>query len=277
MPEGPECRHITDCLVDMVVGKQLLEVSILGGRYHRHGPFAGFQEFNESLTNNTVLVDSVGCHGKFIYWIFTNKFNLWNTLGMSGQWTTTLDKHCHVKFKFADNHVLYFRDIRNFGTLKLLSEPSELNKKLQTLGCDILTEIPLNREACLQIFQRRKAWNICKFLMDQSYFSGIGNYLKSEALHMAKVDPFATIENISDDQLYQLYQSVTGIAHRSYAAKGASFQTFQDPDSNKGKYSFQFQVYGQSQFGDYCVKREVTPDKRSTYWVPEIVAGQVEK
>ena len=47
MPEGPECRHITDCLNEIVSTRQLSEISILGGRYKRHAPFNGYLQFNE--------------------------------------------------------------------------------------------------------------------------------------------------------------------------------------------------------------------------------------
>ena len=74
---------------------------------------------------------------------------------MSGQWTTTNDKHCHIEFIYSDtsevNHSIYFRDIRNFGTLRLSSRPDELRRKLQGLGSDILSELPLELENCLQI------------------------------------------------------------------------------------------------------------------------------
>ena len=270
MPEGPECRHITDCLQQMVVGKQLLEVSILGGRYLRHGPFQGYQDFNNTLQHNLIMVENVNCHGKFIYWKFNNKYSLWNTLGMSGQWTSTLDKHCHIEFKFQDGQIVYFRDIRNFGTLKLVDNPSLLETKLHGLGTDILDNTPLELDSCLSIFNRRKKWNICKLLMDQSYFSGVGNYIKSEALYSAKINPFSLVEDLSVQQLYTLYQAIREVAHNRYRSKGASFQTFQDPDRNKGKYSYQFKVYGQTQVNIHQVKRDVTPDKRSTYWVPEV-------
>lgn len=269
MPEGPECHHITDCLQSLFADKQLNEIVILSGRYQRHGPFSGLTEFNNLLPDNVVKVTSINCHGKFIYWKFNNDYSLWNTLGMSGQWTTTFDKHCHVQFNFVDNLVVYFRDIRNFGTLLLSRELSQLEKRLKKLGSDILSEENLEMEQCLNIFYQRKDWNICKFLMDQRYFSGVGNYLKTEALYLSKTNPFSLIKDLSDKQLYLIYQSIKEISKESYQSKGASFQTFQDPDSNKGQYSLQFKVYGQKMCEGYPVKREKTPDNRSTYWVSE--------
>ena len=100
MPEGPECRHITDCLKQLLIGKTLNDIKILSGRYQRHGPFTGLSDFLPLLKQNKINIISIECHGKFIYWKFSNDYSLWNTLGMSGQWTTTKDKHCHIEFVY---------------------------------------------------------------------------------------------------------------------------------------------------------------------------------
>lgn len=283
MPEGPECRHISDCLNQMVVGRKLVQVEILGGRYSRHGSPTGLANFNEALTGQPLEIMSVGCQGKFIYWKFSDGSSMWNTLGMSGQWTKTLDKHCHIKFSFQGDpqlvqtpdgqnrdsldNCVYFRDIRNFGTLHFNPDPEALRKKLSSLGHDILGPVPLDQDDCLAIFGKRPQWNICKFLMDQSYFSGVGNYIKAEALYLAKINPFRLVKDLEGDALYRLYLATRTVAWESYQAKGASFQTFQDPDRNKGKYSYQFKVYGQKICDGEIVRREKTPDQRTTYWV----------
>ena len=110
--------------------------------------------------------------------------------------------------------------------------------------------------------------------MNQRYLSGIGNYIKCEALHHCRLNPHLIIEMISDTQILSLYQSIREIAKQSYQAKGASFQTYQDPDRNKGKYSFNFQVYGKKEFQDYKVMVEKTCDGRSTYWCPDYIFNQ---
>lgn len=78
---------------------------------------------------------------------------------------------------------IYYHDQRNFGTLKFCLSKTELDKKLSSLGPDILH--PKTNEddflnAITKQLQKRKAttttttksstsdWNICKFLMDQS-------------------------------------------------------------------------------------------------------------
>ena len=264
MPEGPECRHITDLLNQYLVDRSLVKVSILSGRYQRHGPFSGF----ELLHQHPWKIDKIQVKGKFIWWELSHQdqyLYIFNTLGMTGQWTGTRDKHARVEFQLHDDSCIYFRDIRNFGTLTCTTDHQRLQTKLQSLGIDILTETPRH---LLSIFQTKPDWPITKFLMSQNYFCGIGNYLKAEGLHRAKLSPHLLVKDLTETQKLNLFQCLQDIAQASYQQKGASFQTYRDPDSNKGKYSFNFQVYGQKTFQGYPVIVEKTPDGRSTHWCP---------
>ena len=93
MPEGPECRHLTDILKLSLVGKHLKSIKILSGRYSRHGPPTGFNLITTLLEKTPIKILEIGVKGKFIYWVLDNNVYMWNTLGMSGQWTTEQDKH----------------------------------------------------------------------------------------------------------------------------------------------------------------------------------------
>ena len=269
MPEGPECRHITDVLKQYCLGKTINHTQILSGRYLRHGDPVGYS----LLTESSLKIIEIGVKGKFIWWKLerekdTKTIYLFNTLGMSGQWTNRFDKHCRVVFGLSDGSNIYFRDIRNFGTLKVIQEETLFKKKIDSLGVDILNN-KISKEEIIKLFRKRPGWTLPKFLMNQNYFSGIGNYLKCEALHRARLSPHLEVREIKDDKLVELFYLTCQIAEESYRAKGASFKTYSDPDSNKGKYSFQFQVYGQKTFNDLPIIVEKTLDGRTTHWCPD--------
>ena len=107
--------------------------------------------------------------------------------------------------------------------------------------------------------------------MDQRQLSGVGNYLKSESLYESNIHPSLCLSEIDSDILWHLYESIRSIARKSYESHGASFHSYQGPKGEKGAHGFRFKVYGQKQdeMGNK-VERVVTPDKRSTYWVPGI-------
>ena len=73
-----------------------------------------------------------------------------NTLGMSGGWTFKKEKHSNVAFKFKENiPTVYFRDMRNFGTIKFIEGVDTLNEKLSKIGPDML-----NEETTFNVFKK---------------------------------------------------------------------------------------------------------------------------
>ena len=104
------------------------------------------------------------------------KRSIWITLGMSGRFLH--DGHPKIEKARWAMHLqnmetntirkIYYFDPRNFGTVKFCLSASELEKKLQSLGQDILTE-EFTIELFLKIVesQRNPFINISKFLMDQ--------------------------------------------------------------------------------------------------------------
>ena len=72
-------------------------------------------------------IKSINCYGKFIWWEFYNdngeiEYTLWNTLGMTGYWSTELTAHSHLKLS-SHNKDLYFCDVRKFGNHLITLDP----------------------------------------------------------------------------------------------------------------------------------------------------------
>jgi formamidopyrimidine-DNA glycosylase len=108
-------------------------------------------------------------------------------------------------------------------------------------------------------------------MMDQSIFSGIGNYLKSEILYQARVGPDSIINNIPDDIMKDIFLITLDKIRKSYKAGGASIRHYSDIRGNEGEYSFDFAVYQKKKdpLGNKVVM-EKTKDGRTSHWVPEI-------
>ena len=136
MPEGPEVKRITENLCNFIGGETITSIDIMSGRYVSHGPPKGFESFVRCLPTRVMNVE---CKGKFIYITFDNGYSMWNTLGMAGSWSPVPTKHSRVKLNFKDG-AAYFNDIRNFGTIRVTSNPSDLTDKLSELGPDMLSE-----------------------------------------------------------------------------------------------------------------------------------------
>ena len=266
MPEGPEVKRISEKLSKFIIGEKITSVDILSGRYLKHGPPEGFEEFARSLPASVTKVD---CKGKFIYALFDNGYSLWNTLGMAGSWSPVPTKHSRVKLNFKEGSA-YFNDIRNFGTIRVSNDSSKLREKLDSLGPDMLAEDVTNNEFASRIM-KKSTKTIAEAIMNQSVICGVGNYLKSESLYLARISPHRIVETLSPEEMSNLNSAIQCTIRSSYASGGATIHTFLDFDGKQGEYTRRFAVYNQkSDIKGNPVIRETTRDGRTSFWVSEI-------
>jgi len=266
MPEGPECRRYTLFLGDYAGGESLEEINVVSGRYTKK-ELPGLDLLFSKLPMKII---GVGVHGKFIYLIFDDKSSLWSTLGMTGSWQSQESTHTRVRLKLTNNKVVYFNDMRNFGTLKFTDDPKQLSNKLSSFGPDMLA-IDVSNEDFLFSLRKKNDLNITKVLMDQSVISGVGNYIKAESLYLARISPFRKVGDLSDNNLIMLNKSIKSVMRESFKSGGATISSYKDFYGEIGSYSSRFLVYNQKKDPDgNDVIKEKTPDGRTTHWVPEI-------
>lgn len=269
MPEGVEVSLFSRSLNEYLKDKTITEVDVLSGRYTKK-PIEGLSSFRTQLP---LVVDEVGNKGKFIYLTFKNHDAvMFNTLGMTGGWSTIPNKNSHdrVQFKVIDNNerveYLYFRDIRNFGTMHFKNR-TDLNKKLKVIGFDIVQD-HFSYEAFYNILSKYSSMNICELLMRQDVFSGVGNYIKAEALWFANIHPDAIVKNLSFDDCCLLYDGLKDVINRSFNAGGATIKDYFRFNNWERTIDF-FQVYGKKYDPDGLeIVKSDTPDGRTTHWAP---------
>ena len=274
MPEGPEVTIVAEGLDEILQGKYITNFEVSdNGRYRNKAPDNSVP-FKDSLP---LLVEKVENKGKLIYFTFSSKkdkFYMINTLGMSGVWKKRKEKHTCFVLEYTssleeEKEKIYFVDQRHFGTIKFLTSKEDLEKKLKEIGPDMLNDPKMNYKLFKERLLKYKNWNIVKVLMCQKIISGIGNYLKSESLYHARLSPFLKVEDLTEQQFYNLYQSIRLKIVSSYNQGGVSVKNFVDVDDKKGQYHFTFQVYCEKydKKGNK-VEKVVLDDKRSTYYVP---------
>lgn len=283
MPEGPECTRAAKQVHRAVYNKKLVHIELCSGRYTKKAP-DGYERALDILEHAPTLVSEVRVKGKFIYWV-TPDFYIYTTLGMTGNFKLQPSKHTRVAFYFDDESSIYYNDQRNFGTIKFVFSLRDLEKKLSSIGPDMLNN-PCTLEAFKELTQKRSHYTLVKWLMDQSLVSGVGNIYKSESLFLAGLNPSRTVSSLDDSEIEKLYLSICRVLRAAYEEGGATIKNYSDLYNNHGKYTAfpsnvkdmlearwdnRVMIYGRTHdvYGNKVEKIKLD-DGRTTYWSPQI-------
>jgi formamidopyrimidine-DNA glycosylase len=275
MPEGVEIKLSSEVIRPLLVERVVYDAfPIPDGRYGGGNTPEGYQTFRDTLSGKNITITNVQVRGKFMYWTFSNGWHLFNTFGMTGQWSPTQGKHPCFSFIIngsEPHEEMHFNDHRHFGTIKFVLGEVALRKKLDELGWDPLQ---MNLQKNLPWLKQQLAKSgkpIGEVMMDQGIFAGVGNYIRAEALYLSKLSPWRQSNLLTDPEVELLCNSIVFVMEESYQHQGATIHTYKTAYGKDGKYSTLFKVYGQKKdpMGRKVIKQQ-TPDKRSIHWCPEV-------
>ena len=106
-------------------------------------------------------------------------------------------------------------------------------------------------------------------MLDQSKFSGIGNYLRAEILYQCRISPWRKLSELSEKEQELLYFTTLKIMKRSYESNGKTLKSYVTPEGHNGK--FRCVVYGCSSDPDgNIIKTEKDSTGRMIHWVPAV-------
>lgn len=286
MPEGPECTRTARQVNRAVQGKELVNLNFISGRYTKKLPDK-FADFYIALEEQHLPVKGVYNKGKFIWWEFGDLLPIcymYTTLGMTGNFKLQPSKHTRIAFYFDDDSAIYYNDQRNFGTIKFVFDDKDHQKKLDSIGPDMLNN-PCTLSTFLDIANRKPGWTVVKWLMEQSQISGVGNIYKSESLFLAGIAPHRLMGSLDGEELEKLYFAVCKVLSASYESGGATIRNYSDLYNNHGKYTrfpsnpnemiearqSRVMVYNQKEdiYGN-PVERIKLNDGRTTFWSPKV-------
>jgi len=235
MPEGPEVKKLVDML-NKLTDKTIKDITVLGGKYSKKN----IKDMDKLIN---LKIKSINCYGKFIYWEFHNSdIVMFNTLGMTGWWVYDNNIHNNIKF-IIDNQTIYFNDMRNFGNI-IVANKEKLIKKLDSLGADMFNMNDFDKFK-KRLLKKRDDIMICTALLDQNIIAGCGNYLRAEGLYIAKISPFRTVKNISDDELHTLWEILVMLGWYYYdEVKGRKLKIIND----KYKLALKYKKTGPSKY-----------------------------
>lgn len=275
MPEGPEITYLTEFLQKHFVNQKLLAINILRGRYKNHDKPYAFNKFIRQLPLKCLAVRK---KGKVIFMYFENDWCLVSKLGMTGWWYDPTNKpswrnmYPNIVLKIAGEdtsrnmHEIHYSDFRNFGTIALYQNKTDIENEVNKLAPDILSSsttfrLMMQRIAGLSTAKQNQL--IENAIVDQKLIvSGIGNYLKSEVLYDARISPIRTLQSISKTEWFGLFRSMKSISTAMLRILRKN-----DPE----QYTNAMLVYGRKidKEGN-VVESRITKTGRTTYWVPTV-------
>lgn len=285
MPEGPEVRIITEWLQKTCMGAYCLSIFVDINSKYAYKELKGYDSKLFPL-----YINNITCKGKNIFFHLINEDNpstvyyLNSTLGLEGHWTlkrkynqNSGKTHSNLWLNLTyclnkdECFQLYYDDSRHFGNLRLLNE-NQYQQKIDKIGPDLLNENvswDLYYQRMKTIMKRTRTLTVAKFIIKPDYFSGIGNYLKSEILYLARLNPNRNINTLTDEEIFRLYNNSISIIQQSYQLGGLTIKSFVNPlNETSGGY---IPLVYDRKIDDYGYKIiKNGGSDRITYWVPQL-------
>lgn len=266
MPELPEVEVVRRGLADVLVGRRITSVDIVG----EHGPralrrhAAGPADFAAALPGSTII--AVRRRGKYLWWATDAGDAVLAHLGMSGQFRVDLDetsahRHTRLVFHLDDGRSVSFLDQRTFGGLQLVPGGADLPGPIAHIARDPL-DPQFDRAAVVRTI-RTKHSAIKRVLLDQSVISGIGNIYADEALWRARVHYDRPADTLSARAAGAVIDAATAVMTEALDAGGTSFDAlYVNVNGESGYFDRTLQAYGQT--GRPC-SRCGTPIRREPF------------
>jgi len=270
MPELPEVETIRLALEPHVVGRRFEQVDINDPRLVR--PFEPIAVAAELEGERVAALER---RGKYLIVRFESGRVLLIHLRMTGSLRHAAsgaladDPHRRAVVKLDDGSDVAYRDVRRFGTWRLL-EPDEVDDYLeQRLGSEPLARSFTAKRLGERLEGRRAP--LKGALLDQRTVAGLGNIYVDEALWRAQLHPLRPAGTLDADELQRLTKAIREALRTGLARQGASLRDYSTPDGRRGRMQERFRVYGRDD--EPCSRCGTPIDKirvagRGTWYCP---------
>ncbi|KAM5578673.1 hypothetical protein ABKV19_008799 [Rosa sericea] len=128
-------------------------------------------------------------------------------------------KYSKVFVQLDDGLEFSFTDKRRFARVRLLEDPTSV-PPISELGPDALLE-PMTVDELLASLSKKKI-SIKALLLDQSFISGIGNWVADEVLYQARIHPEQSSATLSKECVGALHKSIKEVIEYAVQVDAAS-------------------------------------------------------
>ena len=273
MPEGPEIKRAADAIAHVLEGKTIESAAL------EHPSLQGMEKYIEGHT-----VTGVETRGKALLTHFSSSKTMYSHNQLYGVWKVTANgkaprtnRALRVGLHTDDHSALLYSatDISLWDTSNVNEHPF-----LVRLGPDLLADGLTAEDLTARLvnpeFENRR---LASLYLDQKFIAGVGNYLRSEILFFAGLNPLLKPKALHLKVKKRLARNTLTIGQRSYRTGGITLpkKLVQKNSKRGGRYyeRDRFAVFARA--GKPCrtcrtpVEKAVLASRR-IYWCPKCQA-----
>jgi len=259
MPEGPEIRRAADRIASAIEGRAVDEV---------YFAFPELKPWEGRLRGQRVR--RVQPRGKALLIRFEQGVTMYSHNQLYGRWfirdrgvTPSTRRQLRAALHTETSSALLYSASE---IAIMLDEDLHRHPYLSRLGLDLLD--PDVRPATVRDRMRDARFSrrsLGALLLDQSFLSGVGNYLRSEILHYAAAAPSRRPRDLDDDEQLRFARAALTVTRRAYRTPGVTT----DPGrarrlqaAGKPRREYRHYVFGRAgescpRCGDIVVRRTI--------------------
>ena len=269
MPELPEVETVKNSLIELVLNKKIIDVSVF---YERIIQNKTTMEFIDSLKGQTFR--RIERRGKYLVFILDD-FILVSHLRMEGKYflknLEEKEKHEHIIFYLENDESLRYNDTRKFGVMYLFktTDISEVEKlaPLNALGYE-----PFDDRLTVE-YLKTKWKNVRKpktSLLDQSVITGLGNIYADEVCFMAKLNPEKVTNTLTDEELLEIINDSKKVLAKAITLGGTTIRSFVNSHAATGLFQNELLVHTKENCPNcYGKITKIFVGGRGTYFCPK--------
>lgn len=291
MPELPEVETIRRGLAPKVVGRKLLKAEVRLKKQVRGMAAAAFERAVAGkkilaarrrakfllfdLSGGQTLLIHLGMSGQVSYWDHkkpdSDKFHVSPLTGLQRVATQHApDKHTHVLLTLNGGDRIQYRDIRQFGYLRLLPTAEvERLPSIRRLGLE-----PLGKAFTWEAFQAAMAPRrgmLKALLLNQAAIVGLGNIYSDEACWLSQIHPRQDVSRLKEPQLRALFKAIPAVLEQALGNGGTTLMDYRGSDGTHGMNQDALHAYGRS--GEPCHRcgaelGKIQVSQRTTVYCP---------
>ncbi len=237
MPEGPEIRRAAD-KIETVLKDTTVERVEFG--------LAPLQKFGPQLSGSKVL--NLETRGKALLTHFDSGYTIYSHNQLYGVWRIVkrdklpkTNRQLRLAIHTNQHSALLYSasDISVWDTALIEEHPF-----LKRIGPDILNPALTWRDVAERLSSKTFSGRALNSVyLDQGFLAGLGNYLRSEILFIAGINPARKARDLSKGEIGKLARTTLEISQRSYALAGVTL-----PERQYKALRKQGETFGKARF-----------------------------